>query len=197
MKGLLLSGGMDSTSIAWWKRPDVAITIDYGQKPAAAEKLASEAICKALGIQHETVQVDCSALGSGDMSDTPPASVSPASDWWPFRNQLLITLAGMASVRLGLRELMVGTLAIDEIHADGRRSFVEGISELMSRQEGGIIVTAPAIEMDAAELVTKSGVPKSILGWTHSCHTSNLACGQCRGCRKHYGTMKKLGYAPY
>lgn len=34
---LLLSGGMDSVSIAWWLRPDVALTIDYGQKPAEAE----------------------------------------------------------------------------------------------------------------------------------------------------------------
>ena len=36
MIGLLLSGGMDSISIAWWKRPDVAISVDYGQRAAAS-----------------------------------------------------------------------------------------------------------------------------------------------------------------
>ena len=32
--GLLLSGGMDSIAIAWWKRPQWAITFDYGQTAA-------------------------------------------------------------------------------------------------------------------------------------------------------------------
>ena len=31
---LLLSGGMHSVAIAWWRRPNIAITIDYGQLPA-------------------------------------------------------------------------------------------------------------------------------------------------------------------
>ena len=57
--GLLLSGGMDSLCIAWWKRPDVAITIDYGQLPAAAEIAASTAICQQLGIEHHILRIDC------------------------------------------------------------------------------------------------------------------------------------------
>ena len=48
MIGLLLSGGMDSTSIAWWKRPDVAISVDYGQRAAAAELEAAGAVCRAI-----------------------------------------------------------------------------------------------------------------------------------------------------
>lgn len=39
---ILLSGGMDSIALAYWKRPEIAITIDYGQKPAAAEVVASK-----------------------------------------------------------------------------------------------------------------------------------------------------------
>lgn len=48
---LLLSGGMDSLAIAWWKRPDIAITLDYGQEAADAEKRASAAVCAQLGIE--------------------------------------------------------------------------------------------------------------------------------------------------
>ena len=55
---LLLSGGMDSLAIAWWKRPDVAITIDYGQKAAEAEKRASSAVCQELGIEHHILTID-------------------------------------------------------------------------------------------------------------------------------------------
>lgn len=35
--GLLLSGGMDSLTLAWWKRPDIAFTLNYGQLAAQAE----------------------------------------------------------------------------------------------------------------------------------------------------------------
>lgn len=45
---LLLSGGMDSISIAWWKRPDIAITLDYGQRAAEAEIKAASATCSDL-----------------------------------------------------------------------------------------------------------------------------------------------------
>jgi 7-cyano-7-deazaguanine synthase len=68
---LLLSGGMDSVAIAWWKRPDIAITLDYGQKAAEAEIGAAKTICQSLDIeQHHIVRVDCSTLGSGDMAGT-------------------------------------------------------------------------------------------------------------------------------
>ncbi|MFY9512883.1 MAG: 7-cyano-7-deazaguanine synthase, partial [Rubrivivax sp.] len=58
---LLLSGGMDSLCIAWWKRPDVAITIDYGQLPAQAEVAAAAAVCERLGVEHHVLRVDCRA----------------------------------------------------------------------------------------------------------------------------------------
>lgn len=197
MIGLLLSGGMDSISIAWWKRPNVAITVDYGQRPAKAEITASAAACQAMGIPHEVVHADCSSLGSGDMAGTEPVAAAPVPEWWPFRNQLILTLAGMAAVRLGVTHLMVGALATDGAHADGRPEFFESISKLMSLQEGGITVSAPAIAMTAAELVRVSGVPWEVLAWAHSCHTGNLACGGCRGCVKHYKTWEALGCDPY
>lgn len=197
MIGLLLSGGMDSICIAWWKRPVVAITIDYGQRPAQGEIAASEAACRAIGIRHEVVRVDCSSLGSGDLAGTMPVAVAPVPEWWPFRNQLILTLAGMAAVRLGITHLMLGALGTDGEHADGRPEFVRSISSLMALQEGGIIVSAPAITMTAVELVRTSGIPQEVLAWAHSCHTSDYACGQCRGCVKHFKTWEALGWDPY
>jgi 7-cyano-7-deazaguanine synthase len=90
---LLLSSGMDSLAIAWWKRPDLAVTIDYGQLPAAAEVAASRSVCRYLGIEHHLVGVDCRALGSGDMAGSGADAHALASDWWPYRNPLSVTLA--------------------------------------------------------------------------------------------------------
>jgi len=36
MKAILLSGGLDSIALAYWLRPQIAVTIDYGQRPARA-----------------------------------------------------------------------------------------------------------------------------------------------------------------
>ena len=197
MIGLLLSGGMDSISIAWWKRPDIAISVDYGQRAAAAELEAAGAACRAIGIRHEIIRADCSSLGSGDMAGLPPVAAAPVPEWWPFRNQLVLTLAGIAAVRLGISNLMIGSLVTDGEHADGRPDFIEAISTLMSLQEGGITVTAPAISMTAVDLVRMSGVPREVLAWAHSCHISDFACGQCRGCVKHYKTWEALGWDPH
>ena len=197
MRAILMSGGMDSISVAWWRRPDVAIFVDYGQRAAQAEFDAGAAACAAMGLQHEAIRVDCSALGSGDMAGVPASAVAPVSEWWPFRNQLLLTLAGMFAIKLGAQRLDIGALRTDGEHADGRPEFIERISALMAMQEGGLTVEAPAIGLDAVELVKASAIPREVLGWAHSCHTGNLACGQCRGCIKHYQTWEALGWDPH
>ena len=194
---LMLSGGMDSVSIAWWMKPDLAITIDYGQKPADAEIAAARKVAELLTIEHEIIRVDCSSLGSGDMAGTAPLSAAPVSEWWPFRNQLILTLAGMAAARMGSERLLIGTLATDCQHADGRPEFVEKISALMSFQEGSMLVSAPAIGLDAVELVRQSGIDQATLAWAHSCHVGNFACGRCRGCIKHFNTWHALGWTPH
>jgi len=190
MTALLLSGGMDSTAIAYWKRPSVAITIDYGQKPAPGEIRAASAVCAALDIMHVVISADISALGSGDLVGEAPSDGAPASEWWPYRNQFLISLAAMKCHQLGQSELMIGALNTDGFHADGTLEFIERINALLSLQEGSLSVSAPAITLTAAELVRRSEIPEELLCWSHSCHVAETACGFCRGCRKHFETME-------
>jgi 7-cyano-7-deazaguanine synthase len=197
MDAVLLSGGMDSIALTTRLRPDAAITIDYGQVCAAAEICAAQQVCELLAIQHHTLHVDCSSLGSGDLSGSAPLQCAPASDWWPFRNQLLITLAAMFAVRLGINRLLLGCVRSDGFHIDGSPQFVRALNEVVRMQEGGISIAAPAIGMTTVELVEQSGVDLSLLSWAHSCHSNNLACGICRGCFKHREVMGALGHEPY
>lgn len=192
---LLLSGGMDSLSVAWWRRPALAITIDYGQLPAAAEIEAASAICEELHIEHSVVRVDCRSLGSGDMAGQEASAHAPESDWWPYRNQLLITLAGMRALARGADELLLGTVATDASHRDGSPGFVQSMNQIMREQEGGLLVEAPAIHLSTTELVRTSGVPMSLLAWAHSCHRSDVPCGACRGCNKYFNTFRELKHA--
>ena len=190
---ILLSGGMDSIALAYWKRPAVAITINYGQKPAHAEVLSSKEVAKTLGMEHIIIDIDCSSLGSGNMSDKEPLVLAPSPEWWPYRNQLLVTLAAMKGVQLGINELMLGSVRTDGVHIDGTRRFFKKIDSLMTIQEGSIRVTAPAINMTTEELIMKSEVPSSLLRWAHSCHVSNYPCGRCRGCLKYREVRHNLG----
>ncbi|MCY2928794.1 MAG: 7-cyano-7-deazaguanine synthase [Planctomycetota bacterium] len=185
---LLLSGGIDSAALAYWKRPFLSITIDYGQRAALAEIRSAREICRILGIQHEVVRVDCGAIGAGCMSDgeRPEKSFAPpTAEWWPFRNQLIITIAGARAIMLGARRLMIGTIRTDTRHCDGTPMFLARISDLLKMQEGGLTVVAPAAHLTSPGLVIRSGIGPDILAWAHSCHTGNFACGTCPGCLKH------------
>lgn len=194
---LLLSGGMDSTSIVYWKRPDMAVTVDYGQLAAPAELRAAAAVCTELGIENLAVRVDLARFGTGDMSGRPALDLAPRSEWWPYRNQALVTIAAMATISHGVGRLMIGTLRTDAHHADGTAGFVANLAALLAMQEGAMLLEAPAIALDAVELVKASNVPMEILSWSHSCHRSDFACGECGGCRKHYKTMEAIGADPY
>ena len=192
-KAILLSGGMDSIALAYWLRPEVAFTLDYGQKSAEAEIAAATQVAKYLGIEHYILHIDCSSLGSGDLVGTKPIGDAPVTEWWPYRNQMLVTLALMKAIQLDVCELMVGSVKTDAQHIDGTTAFYEQLSKLVCMQEGSIKVTAPAIDMTTAELVKKSDVPENVLLYAHSCHTGNVPCGQCHGCMKYMYVKKQLG----
>lgn len=195
--GILLSGGLDSIALSCWKRPQVAFTVEYGQLASEAETRAASEICRILGMDHFVLQANIRNLGTGDLAGSPASNLSSVPEWWPYRNQFLVTVAGMRAVQAGVDELMVGSVRNDAVHVDGTRQFYDLLSNLMELQEGRLRVTAPAIALSSAELIRCSGIEMGTLCLAHSCHRGNLACGRCRGCNKHFSVMEELGYAPY
>jgi 7-cyano-7-deazaguanine synthase len=190
---LLLSGGIESVAVAYLTRPSHAITIDSGQAAASTELRVAGQVAAMLEIRHECVQADFASLGTGIMAKRDNVQGAPSPEWWPFRNQFLITVAAMFAVKSGLSDVIIGTVKSDTLHADNSPEFLVLVNELLARQEGGIRVLAPAEKLTTAELVEHSQVPFSLLAWTHSCHTGPLACGQCRGCLKHIEIVELFG----
>jgi 7-cyano-7-deazaguanine synthase len=183
-KAVLLSGGLDSAALAFWQRPVVAYTIDYGQSAAVAEIAAAALVAGRVGCEHIVLSVNARQLGCGAMVGTPQTNVSSHEEWWPFRNQLLLTLAGMHAVQNSINTLMIGTVCSDNRHADGSNEFLAGINGLMSLQEGALRISAPARQLSTVELIAQSGLPPSAMLQTHSCHRGNSHCCACPGCRK-------------
>jgi 7-cyano-7-deazaguanine synthase len=208
---LLLSGGMDSAALAAWVRPAAALFIDYGQRPAPSEGRAAAAVAAALSIPFDRLRVDLSSIGSGLLieehqgaDDSTARDVSPSPEWWPLRNQLLCSIAAAwalsSRVPAGRRiqTVLTATVAGDgSRHIDGTRAFYDALDRVTSMQEGNIRVRAPVSDLDAGDLVRRSGVTEEVLGWTHSCHRSATPCAACPGCWKREQVLDQVGLLGY
>jgi 7-cyano-7-deazaguanine synthase len=188
---------MDSIALAWSLRPRLSVTLDYGQLPARGEVQAASAACAELGLAHQVLRIDCASLGSGDLAGRPPLGVAPVSEWWPFRNQLLVTVAASLALKEGLSSVVLGVVANDSAHADGRSEFLQHMDALLRLQEGMLRLEYPAINESTVDLCNRVAIPHSVLAWAHSCHVAPVACGLCRGCVKHRIGMRELGYGEY
>jgi 7-cyano-7-deazaguanine synthase len=189
---LLLSGGMDSIALAYWNRPACTLTIDYGQRSAGGEIRAARAVTTHLGLPHEVVSIDARGLGSGDLADTAPLAIAPVPEWWPFRNQLLITIAATRALSYNCDAIELGSVASDSAHIDGTAMFVQAMDNVLSLQEGGIRLVAPALRLSTMELIQAASLPRQVLAWAHSCHRSDFACGVCRGCQKNLAVRSAI-----
>lgn len=192
-KAILLSGGVDSISLAYNLKPEIAYTIDYGQTVAEREIYVSKYICDHLGIEHKVISIDCKSLGTGTLANTPNIAISPSEEWWPFRNQLLITLSAMQAIKDGVSEIYLASVKSDNFHTDGTKRFYDLMNNVVSFQEGNIKVVCPTLEYYSHELVKNYNVPINLISLAHSCHISNLACGRCSGCRKQLKVRYEIG----
>lgn len=191
---VLLSGGMDSAAVAVWSRPDHALFLDYGQEAAAAERRASLGVAADLGLPWSELSIDCRSIGESTLARLPESTTVPRRDWWPFRNQLIVTLASAWAVVRSIDEILLGTVATDgDQNRDGTAWFIATLDALTSGQEGGIHVRTPAIGWTTEELISASGIGRPTLARTYSCHTGSLPCGECSGCRKREEIVAWLG----
>jgi 7-cyano-7-deazaguanine synthase len=191
---ILLSGGVDSAALAVACRPAAGLFVDYGQRPAPAERRAAKIVAKNLGLELSELTLDLRSVGAGLLLREKPPVHAPSPEWWPYRNQLLVTLAAALAFRLSLTRVIIGTVAGDRArHADGAPAFYLALDTLLRLQEGGVTVAAPALDETTEHLVLRSGISEELLAWTVSCHRSELPCGDCPGCWKRARVMSALG----
>lgn len=197
MTALLFSGGLDSTALAAWMRPDVLLTVNYGQVTASSEMKAAKVIAEQLNISQFTIDINLSQIGSGSLASSLPSVLVEHNDWWPFRNQILITIGAAWSIKNNVSKLLIGSVKSDSCFSDGKAPFIHLLRDLLNLQEGSIYLEAPALEMTTSELIIKSGLDFNLLPLCFSCNRSKLSCGTCRGCRKHQQVTHELGLNSY
>lgn len=194
MNVLLFSGGIESTCLAHIHKPDKCLTINYGQRQAVGEIRAAQNIAEHLNLSHEVISMDASFLGSGQMAGKEKIESAAIPELWPFRNQLLITLAAMRFVRNAGVRVLIGSTKNDATHVDGTAAFVEAMGKTLSMQEGSVSLIAPAIDVESIELLRASRIDPDILDMTFSCFQAEYPCGRCRGCLKNE-SLRAMYYA--
>ena len=182
---LLLSGGLDSAALAALIRPSLTLFVDYGQKPRNAEARAARAVADHLDLPFMFATLPLGDFGGGLMHDDTPMPAAPSPEWWPFRNQFLATAGAAIAVRHQLSKVALASVRGDgDRHVDGSLSFYEHLDVVMRMQEGGVRVEAPVAHLSTVELLREVDAPRSLIGWTVSCHRANEPCGDCPGCWK-------------
>lgn len=194
-KLLLFSGGLDSTALLFLMKPDKALLIDYGQKGFQGELRAAKKLANLAQVSFDVLQakidLDIEKIDNEQMTNI------PSTEWIPFRNQYILTIGAMYSIKFGYNDIIIGTVKTDEQYKDGQNTFYKILNKLFSFQEGNIFVSFPGIDLTTKQLIQRAALSLDVLGWCHSCTNSYLACGRCPSCIKHQEVMLSLGYNPF
>ena len=140
---LVLSGGMDSTTMLYdyADRIALAVTFDYGSNHNAREIACARYNCERLGI--ELVQVDMPFVGELFASSLlSGADAIPEGNYddenmrstvVPFRNGIMLAVAAGLAESRGLHTLMLANHSGDHaIYPDCRPGFVDAMSRAIS-----------------------------------------------------------------
>jgi 7-cyano-7-deazaguanine synthase len=203
---ILLSGGPDSATVAYWAKKQTyqiyPITFNYGQI-AIKETQAAQKIAKKLDTT--TKIIDLSALkeifsGVTSLCNTniPLTSEFSTPIIVPFRNAVFLSAAVAYTVAVGADTIFYGAQGSDEpFYPDCRREFYEAFEKaarLGTCQE--ITIQAPFSGKRKSDLFkagAELGVPFEL---TWSCYRDRAKhCGKCESCNNRKKAFKEAGIA--
>lgn len=205
---LLLSGGLDSTTLAAWIKEQHpgetvrAFTFLYGQKHAV-ELEAARTVAKALGMEHQVIElppIHGSALTDADVplpEERDLAIVTGvAPSYVPARN--LLFLAQLASLQdaFGPAVLWLGVHYDDHTgYPDCRPEFVEAADQAVRLgTQHQLRVRAPFVDWSKADIVRWGLAHGVSYELTHSCYQGRTpACGVCDTCQARLAAFAAAG----
>ncbi len=203
---LVLSGGMDSTTLLYERKNEIALAVsfDYGSNHNGREIPFAKFHCEKLGIEHLTIPLKFmhdyfkSSLLSG--ADAIPegnyADENMKSTVVPFRNGIMLSVAaGLAESRGLTKVMMANHFGDHDIYPDCRKEFVDAMSQAMSAGTyANITIDAPYTLISKADIARKGKVLGLDYGQTWSCYKGGKAhCGKCATCLERKAALAEAG----
>ncbi|KDE56316.1 7-cyano-7-deazaguanine synthase QueC [Methanoculleus sp. MH98A] len=207
----LLSGGMDSTTLAYVAKDMgydiVALHFTYGQRTEAKERECARAVAKNLDAL-EFVEISLEhfkTIGASSLTDTSIPVEEYAgeeegvpSTYVPFRNANLLAIATSLAEARRAEAVFIGVQTGDYPgYPDCRPEFIEAFQravDLGTAADPRIVLMTPFVRMSKVDIVRKGlelGVPYE---QTWSCYQNNdRACGVCSSCRYRREAFRELG----
>lgn len=191
---ILLSGGLDSTTLLYAKRNEIALALsfDYGQNHKSQELACAKYHCEKLGVEWIVAELPFfkyfrSALLGGEIPEGHYMEENMRQTVVPFRNGVLLSIAcGIAESR-GLKRVMIANHSGDHtIYADCRPEFIKAMEAAMQLGTDGLVsICAPFTNIKKEDIV-KIGAKLNInYAHTYSCYKGGEKhCGKCGTCQE-------------
>ncbi len=203
---LILSGGMDSTTLLheYKDRIAMAVTFDYGSNHNAREIKCARINCEMLDIPHIVIPLQfmgqyfkSSLLAGADaIPEGHYADDNMRSTVVPFRNGIMLAVACGLAESNGLRFVMIANHGGDHaIYPDCRAPFIDAMSQAMRHGTyDGITIFAPYTNISKADIARrgkKLGVDYAL---TYSCYKGGEKhCGKCGTCVERKEALADAG----
>lgn len=192
---VLLSGGLDSTTLLWEYRNSIALALsfNYGSKHNVKELEAAQYQCQQLGIEHIVIPLDFMnkyfrsdlLLSGGEIPKSKYNAENMSATVVPFRNGIMLSIAAGLAESKDLTTILIANHAGDHfIYPDCRPQFVEAFNSAVVAGSGGkVALSAPYTHLTKEEIV-KRGISLGVdYLHTYSCYVGgNEHCGQCGTC---------------
>ncbi len=192
---LILSGGVDSTTLLYEEQGRIALAIsfDYGSKHNAKEIPFARWHCQQLGIRHITIPLDFmtkyfkSSLleGGEDIPEGHYADENMKSTVVPFRNGIMLSIAVGIAESNGLKCVMMANHGGDHtIYPDCTPQFVDAFNQ--AAQAGTYVrvqLRSPYTNITKADIAKKGKALGIDYAKTWSCYQGgDKHCGRCGTC---------------
>ncbi len=206
---LVLSGGMDSTTMLYEYRDSIALAVNfsYGANHNAREAVCARENCRRLGI--ELVEIDLafmsryfeSSLLSG--ADAIPEGHyedgNMRSTVVPFRNGIMLSIAAGLAESRGLKAVMIANHGGDHaIYPDCRSAFIRSMgAAIADGTYERIELRAPYTGITKNDIARRGAAIGVDYSLTYSCYKGGERhCGRCGTCVERREALLAAGLVP-
>ena len=211
-KVISLSGGLDSTVMAYWLVDKygvenvLPVTYFYGQKNCIEIKSA-QLTCEKLKIPYKCIDIsflgnlckDVSSLSGTSTIDVPDAAanlVNRPSTYIPYRNLIMLSVSMAYAESHGANEVYISS-QITDIHWDSQINFVDALNEVsILNIEQPIMVKAPFVSYSKADEIRigiKLNVPFEDSWSCYDPQFLSQPCQVCTACVKRKESFEEAG----
>ena len=203
---LILSGGMDSTTMLYEYRERIALAVSfhYGSKHNDKELSFARLHCERLGIPHIEIPLafmqqyfkSSLLIGGEDIPEGQYDDENMKSTVVPFRNGIMLAIAAGIAESNGLKYVMMANHGGDHaIYPDCRPEFVDAMSSAISNGTyEHLQILAPYTGITKTDIALRGkrlGIDYSL---TWSCYKGGEKhCGKCGTCTERREALRAAG----